>query len=90
MYWDPNGRQAPVKCSRMVHKALVIYSIPASLLFITWFVLFGVFSAFDTLLPITAIGTLIWTYIEFAKVEEHKRKTREKAQREGAVARKKE
>jgi positive regulator of sigma E activity len=74
----------------MVHKALVIYSIPASLLFITWFVLFGVFSAFDTLLPITAIGTLIWTYIEFAKVEEHKRKTREKAQREGAVARKKE
>jgi hypothetical protein len=56
----------------MVHQAIVIYSIPASLLFLTWLVLFGVVPAFDTLLPITAVGMLIWTKIEFDKVNKLK------------------
>merc|ERR1739845_41336 len=57
---------------RMVHQAIVIYSIPASLLFLTWLFLFGVVPAFDTLLPITAVGMLIWTKIEFDKVNKLK------------------
>jgi hypothetical protein len=56
----------------MVHQAIVIYSIPASLLFLTWLFVFGVVPAFDTLLPITAVGMLIWTKIEFDKVNKLK------------------
>merc|ERR1712000_479157 len=64
------GAAAAVR--RMVHQAIVIYSIPASLLFLTWLFLFDVVPAFDTLLPITAVGMLIWTKIEFDKVNKLK------------------
>jgi len=53
-------------------QVLAIYAFPASLLFFTWLFLFGWMAAADTLLPITAIGMLIWTYFEFAKVQKRK------------------
>lgn len=59
----------------MVHKALVIYSLSASVLVVAWFFLFGMVPALDTLLPITAVGMLIWTKIEFDKVNRLKAQT---------------
>jgi hypothetical protein len=52
-----------------LRQALTIYAIPSSALFVTWLVMFGLVPALDALLPIFAIGMLIWTYIEFDKVK---------------------